>query len=81
MAVRVAEVVGLGYIGVDIVVDRVAGPLMLEANARPGLAIQIANNQGLLPRLEAIDDMLDRGTISPAATGWLRRREAAREAA
>jgi hypothetical protein len=29
--------------------------MLLETNARPGLAIQIANNQGLVPRLEAID--------------------------
>lgn len=55
MAVRVAEAVPLGYLGVDIVVDRNQGPLLLEGNARPGLAIQIANGQGLLPRLEAID--------------------------
>jgi alpha-L-glutamate ligase-like protein len=55
MACRVAEVVGLGYLGVDIVLDREHGPLLLEANARPGLAIQIANGQGLLPRIEAIN--------------------------
>lgn len=58
MSRRVSESVGLGYIGVDIVLDEVAGPMLLEANARPGLAIQIANNQGLLPRLEAIDTLL-----------------------
>jgi alpha-L-glutamate ligase-like protein len=52
---RVAAAVGLGYLGVDIVVDAEQGPLLLEANARPGLAIQIANGQGLLPRLAAID--------------------------
>jgi alpha-L-glutamate ligase-like protein len=55
MARRVAAAVDLGYLGVDIVVDAVEGPLLLEANARPGLAIQIANNAGLLPRLAAID--------------------------
>ena len=52
---RVAEAVGLGYIGVDIVVDVECGPMLLEANARPGLAIQIANGRGLEPRLAAID--------------------------
>jgi len=57
---RVAEAVGLGYIGVDIVIDACDGPMLLEANARPGLAIQIANGRGLIPRLEAIDAMLDR---------------------
>jgi alpha-L-glutamate ligase-like protein len=60
MSRKVAEGVGLGYIGVDIVVDREAGPLLLEANARPGLAIQIANGQGLAPRLKQIDEMLAR---------------------
>ncbi len=54
MARRVAAAVGLGYLGVDIVLDRDQGPLLLEANARPGLAIQIANGQGLLPRIEAV---------------------------
>ena len=39
--------------------------MLLEANARPGLAIQIANGRGLLPRLEAIDAMLDRPRILP----------------
>ena len=57
---RASEAVGLGYIGVDVVIDADAGPMLLEANARPGLAIQIANGQGLTPRLEAIDDMLAR---------------------
>jgi alpha-L-glutamate ligase-like protein len=55
MARRVSCAVELGYLGVDIVVDRDAGPLLLEANARPGLAIQIANGQGLLARVEAIE--------------------------
>jgi alpha-L-glutamate ligase-like protein len=59
MACRVAEAVGLGYIGVDIVVDETLGPMLLEANARPGLAIQIANGRGLLPRLQEIDRKLE----------------------
>ena len=55
MSARVVAAVGLGYIGVDIVIDAEHGPMLLEANARPGLAIQIANAQGLTPRLAAID--------------------------
>lgn len=55
MSRRVSDAVGLGYIGVDIIVDRDQGPMLLEANARPGLAIQIANARGLLPRLREID--------------------------
>jgi alpha-L-glutamate ligase-like protein len=58
---RVSEAVGLGYIGVDVVIDADGGPMLLEANARPGLAIQIANGQGLTPRLEEIDHRLARG--------------------
>jgi glutathione synthase/RimK-type ligase-like ATP-grasp enzyme len=53
--------VGLGYIGVDIVIDAEHGPMLLEANARPGLAIQIANARGLLPRLAEIDAMKKHG--------------------
>ncbi len=59
MSRRVSEAVGLGYIGVDIVVDADEGPMLLEANARPGLAIQIANGRGLVPRLNDIDDRLE----------------------
>jgi alpha-L-glutamate ligase-like protein len=66
LARKVSEAVGLGYIGVDIVIDAEGGPMLLEANARPGLAIQIANGKGLIPRLEAIDEMLDRPRILPA---------------
>jgi alpha-L-glutamate ligase-like protein len=55
MARRVSRAVQMGYLGVDVVLDRRHGPLLLEANARPGLAIQIANGQGLLPRLREID--------------------------
>jgi alpha-L-glutamate ligase-like protein len=62
MSRQVAEAVGLGYIGVDIVIDAEQGPMLLEANARPGLAIQIANARGLLPRLAEIDAMKNRGT-------------------
>ncbi|HEX5272490.1 MAG TPA: sugar-transfer associated ATP-grasp domain-containing protein, partial [Gemmataceae bacterium] len=58
MSRRVARAVGLGYVGVDIVVDADRGPMLLEANARPGLAIQIANGRGLAPRLAAIDARL-----------------------
>jgi alpha-L-glutamate ligase-like protein len=55
IAARCYELTGLGYLGVDIVLDRVAGPLILEMNARPGLSIQIANHKGLLSRLRFIE--------------------------
>lgn len=55
MAARFEAIIGLGYIGVDIVLDRERGPMLLEVNARPGLAIQIANREGLRHRLNRID--------------------------
>lgn len=55
LAARCYDMTGLGYLGADLVVDAELGPLLLELNARPGLAIQMANGAGLKPRLEAID--------------------------
>lgn len=55
MAARTWNMTGLGYIGVDLVIDRERGPLLLELNARPGLAIQMANRSGLLKRLACIE--------------------------
>jgi alpha-L-glutamate ligase-like protein len=49
------DMTGLGYLGVDMVIDSQRGPLLLELNARPGLQIQIANRGGLHGRLELID--------------------------
>ncbi len=51
------EMTGLGYMGTDMVLDREEGPMVLELNARPGLAIQIANGAGLLPRLKHIENL------------------------
>ena len=55
MAARCYELTGLGYIGVDLVLDKDKGPLILELNARPGLGIQIANRSGLLSRLKLVE--------------------------
>lgn len=56
LASRAYEVSGLGYLGVDVVLDKRFGPLLLELNARPGLAIQMANQQGLEPRLSWVNN-------------------------
>ncbi|MFI4955326.1 MAG: alpha-L-glutamate ligase-like protein [Gammaproteobacteria bacterium] len=53
------ELTGLGYLGVDLVLDKNRGPLMLELNARPGLSIQIANRAGLVPRLQFVEKNRD----------------------
>ncbi|MDP3982716.1 MAG: sugar-transfer associated ATP-grasp domain-containing protein [bacterium] len=47
----------MGYVGVDVVLDEEKGPIVLEINARPGLAIQIANMASLRTRLERIEHM------------------------
>lgn len=49
------DITNLGYLGVDIVLDKDRGPLVLEMNARPGLAIQLANNRGLKGILKIYD--------------------------
>lgn len=51
------EMTGLGYMGTDMVLDKDEGPMVLELNARPGLAIQIANGAGLLPRLQNVEGL------------------------
>lgn len=55
ISAKTYELTGLGYLGVDIVLDEAHGPLMLELNARPGLNIQIANREGILSRCQAIE--------------------------
>lgn len=39
----------IGYVGVDIVIDKRLGPVVLELNARPGLEIQNVNLKSLAP--------------------------------
>ncbi|MCB8889844.1 alpha-L-glutamate ligase-like protein [Vreelandella malpeensis] len=53
------EMTGLGYLGTDMVLDRVHGPMLLELNARPGLAIQMTNGEGLRRRLDLIERQPD----------------------
>lgn len=68
------EVTGLGYLGVDMVIDRDRGPLILEMNARPGLNIQIANGTGLTNRIARIDEIYD-AFASPEERAAIARRE------
>lgn len=58
LASRCYEVTDMGYLGADIVIDKNRGPLLLELNARPGLAIQIANGIGMLSRISHIEEQL-----------------------
>ncbi|SJL83268.1 alpha-L-glutamate ligase-like protein [Vibrio palustris] len=56
LAASAWDMTGLGYMGTDMVLDKKKGPMVLELNARPGLAIQIANGAGLLPRLTHLEE-------------------------
>jgi glutathione synthase/RimK-type ligase-like ATP-grasp enzyme len=73
MAAKAWDMTQLGYIGVDLVIDQERGPLLLELNARPGLQIQIANQAGLLRRLDLIDKApLDSFTTPERRVAWAR---------
>ncbi len=58
LAVRAQEVVhSLGFLGVDIILDKERGPMILELNARAGLEIQNANLSPLRKRLERVEGL------------------------
>jgi alpha-L-glutamate ligase-like protein len=67
------EVTGLGYLGVDMVIDRDRGPLILEMNARPGLNIQIANGTGLCNRISRIEEIYDTAATAAERASIARR--------
>jgi len=54
IATNCYDITELGYLGVDLMVDKTLGPIIIEVNARPGLAIQMANGLGLIPRLNTL---------------------------
>ena len=67
IAVTCHEMTELGYLGVDLMVDETKGPLMIEVNARPGLAIQMANGVGLMKRLVPVVERHKRLPLESAA--------------
>ncbi len=46
MAEKSYTAIPLGYLGVDVCLDKTQGPLILEVNGRPGLEIQNVHNRG-----------------------------------
>lgn len=48
-------ITNLGYMAVDICIDKTTGPVLLEINARAGLSVQIANLAPLKKRLRRIE--------------------------
>ncbi len=73
LAAQIYELAGLGYVGIDFVLDRKLGPMILELNARPGLSIQIANRAGLLPRLRLVEENIRRLTGTEERVAFAKR--------
>lgn len=65
LASQVSQTINLPFAGVDIAIDRDDGPIVLEANARPGLDIQLANAAALRSRLRRVEGL----TITSPAQG------------
>lgn len=52
LSIATAKSFPLDYLGVDLVIDKDLGPLIMEINVRPGLGIQLANKSGLKSALK-----------------------------
>ncbi|MFQ6030169.1 MAG: sugar-transfer associated ATP-grasp domain-containing protein, partial [Dehalococcoidia bacterium] len=71
ISARSYDMSGLGYMGVDLVLDEHRGPLLLELNARPGLAVQLANREGLLQRIKEVSATPSlRGLAAEERVAW-----------
>lgn len=55
---RCSGALGLGYVGVDLVIDAARGVQVLECNAYPGLEIQNVNAAGLAGRIERAERLI-----------------------
>ena len=51
---QIQHITNIGYLAVDITIDKQIGPALLEVNARAGLNVQIANLAPLRKRLERV---------------------------
>ncbi len=54
ISIEAQQTIGLGYAGIDIVIDKNQGPVILEVNGHPGLEIQNANHATLRDRLQRV---------------------------
>lgn len=52
---RIQYLTNIGYLAVDITIERDSGPMLLEVNARAGLMVQVANLAPLHSRLERVE--------------------------
>lgn len=57
IAARIQYITNIGYLGVDLTIDQDQGPVLLEVNARSGMAVQIANLAPLRARLQRVEGL------------------------
>lgn len=57
LSAKIQDIVPLGYMGIDWVIDKRYGPQILELNVRPGLEIQNVNGIGLNSKLRDVEDI------------------------
>ena len=55
LCIKIQKVTKIKYLGCDIVLDEIDGPLLLEMNIRAGLEVQVANLAPLKARLEKVE--------------------------
>lgn len=73
LASRCYEIIKLGYLDTDIVPDKTRGPLLLELEAKPGRAIQIANDMRMQPRRAMIKSQLSMQRFTGERVAYLMR--------
>jgi alpha-L-glutamate ligase-like protein len=56
-AIEAQKATNINFAAVDFLIDRDLGPMVVELNARPGLSIQLANDNGLRWRLKKAQDL------------------------
>jgi alpha-L-glutamate ligase-like protein/uncharacterized protein (TIGR02421 family) len=54
IAAKTQLITNLGYMAIDLAIDKNVGPVLLEINARAGIGLQIANLAPLRSRLEKV---------------------------
>jgi len=69
LAVKVQQVTKIGYLGCDIVLDELDGPLLLEMNIRAGLEVQVANLAPLKSRLKRVEG-IDVNSVEKGVRLW-----------
>ncbi len=52
LSIETSKCFPLDFLGIDIVIDKDAGPMIMEVNVRPGLGIQMVNKIGLKKAVE-----------------------------